>query len=197
MVWAYHVIFTLYGFWLPNDPRGSWSDWIRSWELLRYGGPTKTNARYSVAKREHDHQKRVQAKRALQYPPVILNGLQARAVARGFARACAEAAYMIRACAIMPDHVHLVVTRHNRFVEQVVGHFKARATQHLKTENLHPFTSLVEGDDLPSPWAQGTGWVVYLDSREDIDRSIQYVENNPIREGLRPQNWRFVSRSAV
>ena len=26
---AYHVIITNYGFWLPNDPRGSWSDLVR------------------------------------------------------------------------------------------------------------------------------------------------------------------------
>jgi len=41
MVRAYHVIFCAYGFWLPNDPRGSWSDFVRSWELLRFGKATK------------------------------------------------------------------------------------------------------------------------------------------------------------
>src|SRR5262245_43920316 len=29
MVAAYHLIWTLYGWWLPNDPRGSSSDTIR------------------------------------------------------------------------------------------------------------------------------------------------------------------------
>ena len=29
MVLAYHLIFTLYGWWLPNDPRGSSSHTIR------------------------------------------------------------------------------------------------------------------------------------------------------------------------
>ena len=37
MVRAYHAIFTTYGFWLPNDPRGSWSDFVRSWELFKHG----------------------------------------------------------------------------------------------------------------------------------------------------------------
>ena len=37
MVRAYHAVFTAYGFWLPNDPRGSWSDFVRSWELFRAG----------------------------------------------------------------------------------------------------------------------------------------------------------------
>src|SRR5438034_5148372 len=38
MVLASHGIFTAYGFWLPNDPRGSWSDFVRSWELFLAGG---------------------------------------------------------------------------------------------------------------------------------------------------------------
>jgi hypothetical protein len=36
MVIASHVIVGMYGFWLPNDERGSWSDFIGSWELLRF-----------------------------------------------------------------------------------------------------------------------------------------------------------------
>ena len=41
MVYASHVIFCAYGFWLPNDPRGSWSDFVGSWELLRFGRATQ------------------------------------------------------------------------------------------------------------------------------------------------------------
>ena len=53
-VLAYHLVFTSYGFWLPNDPRGSWSDFVRSWELYWYGGATKVTTRASLARREHD-----------------------------------------------------------------------------------------------------------------------------------------------
>lgn len=37
MIHAYHFILSAYGFWLPNDPRGSWSDFVGAWELFRYG----------------------------------------------------------------------------------------------------------------------------------------------------------------
>ena len=37
MIVGYHVIFGVYGFWLPNDPRGSWSEFVASWELARFG----------------------------------------------------------------------------------------------------------------------------------------------------------------
>ena len=41
MVHGYHVIVCAYGFWLPNDPRGSWSDFVGKWELVRFGKATK------------------------------------------------------------------------------------------------------------------------------------------------------------
>ena len=31
MILGFHVVFGAYGFWLPNDPRGSWSDFVGSW----------------------------------------------------------------------------------------------------------------------------------------------------------------------
>lgn len=35
MVLASHVILGAYGFWLPNDPRGSWSTFVGAWDLYR------------------------------------------------------------------------------------------------------------------------------------------------------------------
>ncbi len=46
MALAYHVIFGTYGFWLPNDPRGSWSTFVGSWELYRFGKATKVTDRH-------------------------------------------------------------------------------------------------------------------------------------------------------
>src|SRR5688500_7985994 len=85
MVIAYHVIFGTYGFWLPNDPRGSWSDFVASWELLRFGKAITVDSRRSRAHRPHDVTARLEAKEHLKYPPVTFDGIQARAVARGFA----------------------------------------------------------------------------------------------------------------
>ena len=69
MVVGYHLIITAYGFWLPNDPRGSWSDFVGAWELLRFGPATKTDSRQSVASRPHDHQRRLEAKRVAEVLP--------------------------------------------------------------------------------------------------------------------------------
>jgi hypothetical protein len=50
MVLAYHCTFTAYGFWLSNDSRGSWSDFVRSFDLYLTGAATKTVETHSRAK---------------------------------------------------------------------------------------------------------------------------------------------------
>ena len=108
-VLAFHLVFGAYGFWLPNDPRGSWSRYVGSRELHKFGDATKTTVSRSVAHARHDHEQRLAAKRALKFPPVQLTGIQARAVARSIESAANESQYVVHACAAMPDHVHLVL----------------------------------------------------------------------------------------
>jgi REP element-mobilizing transposase RayT len=193
VILAYHVIITPYGFWLPNDPRGSWSDFVRVWELYWYGGPTKVSTRRSLAGDPHDRALRRVQKNALRYKPVVFTGWQARAVAKGFARAARESGYVIYACAIMPSHVHMVLGRHENPVEQRIGHLKARATQQLIEEGLHPFADEPRGADgkLPPIWAR-RAWKVFLDCDEDVFRAIEYVNENPVKEGKPRQTWSFV-----
>ena len=138
-VLAYHLILTNYGFWLPNDPRGSWSGFVRAWELQRFGPATKTRERRSHAHDQHDIRLRLEAKKHLARPQVHLAGVQARAVARGFAKFVERSGIEIWACAILPEHTHLVVKRHQYSVEEIARHLKADATTQLKREGLHPF----------------------------------------------------------
>ncbi len=121
---AAHIIFTAYGFWLPNDPRGSWSEWVASWELLKYGRATKVDHGRSVARVKHDADLRRAAKQSLKYSPVLFTGLQARSIARGFSRAIDEGDYPVHACSILPDHVHLVIGDHERRFQQITSHLR-------------------------------------------------------------------------
>ena len=106
---AYHSVFSMYGFWLPNDPRGSGSDYVASWELFRYGPATKTHTRRSVAGCPLPPNWQREARSALHYPPVVITGRQALAIGQGFATAIAEGPYRVYACAILPEHVHLLI----------------------------------------------------------------------------------------
>jgi REP element-mobilizing transposase RayT len=194
MVLGSHVIFGAYGFWLPNDPRGSWSDFVGSWELFRYGPATKTDERRSVARTDHDAVSRLAAKQVLKRRPVQFHGVQARSVAQGFAEYARRSKLIVWACAILPDHVHLVLGRHRLDVEKLVIQLKGDASQQLETDGIHPFGR--RNGKLQKCFAVGE-WKVFLDSDDDIRRAIQYVECNPIKEGPCAQRWQFVSPYVV
>jgi len=68
---------------------------------------------------------------------------------------------------------------------------KGAATRALLDDGNHPFGHLQEKERTPKCFARGE-WKVFLDTEEDIDRSIPYVEENPLKEGLPRQAWDFV-----
>ena len=185
MAIAHHVTFGAYGFWLPNDPRGSWSDHVFAPRLRSFGPATKVHTRRSVARVTHDDRQRMAAKEALKYPAVVFNDAQIEAIARGFAAAVEETGLRVFACAVMPDHVHFVYAAHERNNAALVGHLKSRATKRLNQQCLHPL------DGAATPWAEGH-WEVYLDTPEEVADAIDYVNRNPIRAGKAPQSWPFV-----
>ena len=192
MVIAYFTTFTVYGFWLPNDPRGSGSVYVGSRALYEFGSATKVHTRRSVARQWCDPVIRREAKAALKYPPVELTGLQALHVARGFAEVLAKARCTAYACAMLPDHVHLVVSRPPYSIEQLVTRLKDGATSALVERGLHPFEDypLVRGR-LPKMWGRGK-WNIYLDNEDQVWDRINYVEKNPVKQGLPAQKWSFV-----
>jgi len=100
--------------------------------------------------------------------------------------------YPIHACAIMPDHAHLIVGRHRLTIEKTCDQLKARATMKLSKAGLHPFADQpYAGGRLPTPWAR-KGWWVFIDDEQHLRAAIAYVEKNPMKSGLKPQHWSFV-----
>lgn len=186
---AYHLILTAYGFWLPNDPRGSWSDFVRAWELTRFGDATKVSTRRSLAKAPHSREQRLEAKQALVRDAVSFSGRQAVAIADGFRKWNELSGGKIFACSILPEHVHLVIARHRFEIERVANRMKGEATKSLVRAGLHPFQDDFYRDGTrPTPWTR-KWWKVYLTTDEDILRAIKYVERNPVKEGKRRQKW--------
>ncbi len=191
MVHGYHVIFGAYGFWLPNDPRGSWSDFVGKWELVRFGRSTKSLQRHELTPAEE--QQRQEARRSLKYPPVTFSGLQARGVGQAFASLCRERGYTIWAASILPEHTHLVIARHTYKVEAIVNLLKGEATRQLLADNLHPMAKHAHlGQRPPKMWARGL-WKVYLDDEEALEDAIRYVEENPVKEGKPSQKWSCIT----
>jgi REP element-mobilizing transposase RayT len=191
---AFHGIITAYGFWLPIDPRGSWSDFVAAWEHYRAGGKaTKSSTTRSVAHATHDRRQRLAVKVVLLRQPVSFTGVQAREIARGFARAVHRSSHKILACAVLPEHVHVVIAASRLKPSKILGHLKREAGLGLKVAGMHPFQEEFECTGrLPTCWAEG-GWKVFLDTAEDVCRAIRYVEENPLKEGKPYQRWSFVT----
>jgi REP element-mobilizing transposase RayT len=189
---GFHLIITAYGFWLPNDPRGSWSDFVRAWGLLRFGRATKVTTRRSLASEPHDRELRSEAKEALLRPPVEFTGFQAREVAQGFGEYATRNNVSVLACSILPAHVHMVLGSDERDIHQVSRLFKGAATSALSDAGLHPFTDMpTRSGAIPTPWTRHE-WVCYLYCPDDVRHPIAYVEENPVKEGKRAQTWSFV-----
>jgi REP element-mobilizing transposase RayT len=192
MILASHVVFGAHGFWLPNDPRGSWSEDAWAEGLKAFGRATKTDERRSLAWREHDRNARFAAKRALTFPAVRFDDRRIRAIGAGFGDFVTRNGIIVHACAIMRDHVHLVIARHRHPIEQIVTLLKGAATRALLDHKIHPFAShTVRRTRIPPIWSRGR-WKAFLSSEADIVRAIRYVHDNPVKAGLPAQEWAFV-----
>jgi len=185
MVAGFHIICTNYGFWLPNDQRGSGSDFVRSPALDKFGPANPVSSRRSVADRPFDFQIREMARASLRYPPVTWTGRQALCIARAFKEEVARYGGLIWACSILPDHFHVVTAPHHYDIRRFAARLKGAATKRLRHENLYP-------GEVPSPWGR-LPWIIYLWTERDVRRTIRYVEENPIRAGLKRQRWSFVT----
>ena len=193
MVHGYHVTLRMHGFWLPNDPRGSWSQFVGSWELLRFGETTRDlHQRRLDQLSPYELALRNEARMALKYRAVSLTGLQARAIGRGFARHVRKSGHTVWACSILAENAHVVIARHRYKVEQMANLLKGAATKQLIVEDIHPLSDVACDSNVPTVWAAGE-WKSFLDSAQAIENAIGYVIENPLKEEKPRQKWNFVS----
>lgn len=177
MILAYHAIWTTYGTWLPNDPRGSYSEKIYNAELANLG-----RIQYGRQDPQPDRNELRRFWTAaipnLKHPPFFLNNQTRGHVASAFRDVVRRFALHVYACAIMNDHIHIIIARESHRIEYLVGQLKAAGTRALNHQK--------------TPWARDC-WKVFLNSESAIATAAQYVEQNPIRAGLTPQCWDFVT----
>jgi len=188
---ACHAIFCAYGFWLPNDPRGSWSNFVGSWELLKFGAATHVRTKRSTAHDPHDQALRMAAKKALKYPPVHFDGHQAVQIAAAIAQVCNNFKVSVLALSILPEHIHLVLGPTTYRIRFLVNQMKGKATRRFIDQGMHPLANVVSSGDLPTPWARNC-WNNLLGSRDAVWDAIRYVRYNPPKEGKPEQHWKFV-----
>jgi hypothetical protein len=191
---GFHVIGCTYGFWLPNDERGSGSDFVRSDALTKFGPANPVNHRRSVARKPYDIEIRKLARSALKYPPVLFNDVQIAAILRGVAKEIEHhRAAPIHAFAQLPNHFHFVCGICRYDIRRFEGRLKNAATKQLLDERLHPLQKFADRNgNVPSPWS-AKPWVVYLFDEGDVIRSIDYTNDNLKRARSRDQNHSFIT----
>ena len=79
--------------------------------------------------------------------------------------------------------MHLVIRKHRDLAEQMIKKLQWASAERVRRPGLRQ-------DDHPV-WG-GPGWKVFVDSTQDIWRTIPYVENNPIKRRLPRQTFPFV-----
>ncbi len=182
IVIAYHLVWTAYGWWLPNDPRGSTSkaiccDVLKDLGELHYGRkrvqPASRDIRSFYALAEG----------RLKHPLGTFDLSCIEVIGSAFSETVAEHRYTCIAAAIMPDHVHLLICKHKHTAEQMIRNFQDQSRSRLRNSGLFPADHPVWG---------GPGWKVFLDYPDDIRRTNGYVQDNPVKARRPAQAWGFV-----
>ncbi len=70
MIHGYHMVLCTYGFWLPNDVRGSMSQKVYSPRLSALGPAVRTMERESIASKDLCQWKE-KSNEKLKYPPLL------------------------------------------------------------------------------------------------------------------------------
>jgi REP element-mobilizing transposase RayT len=183
-VLAHHLIWTGYGHWLPNDPRGSGSCGVANDELadlgeIHYGRKVVQPSRAAV------RQFYERADERLAHPRILFDDAQIETISLAFSGTVQRRHYTCYACAVLPDHVHLVIRAHRDKAETMICELQRSSRLALYDAGTVAFDHPV--------WTE-RGWKVFLYTPDEIRTRIQYVEQNPIKDGRPAQHWPFVTK---
>ncbi len=179
---AHHLVFMGYGHWFPNDIRGSGSDEIRK-ELLRELGEIHHGRKPIQPSRSELRAFHRAGEQMLEQPVLWFDEDSRDAIASGFERASVEQGYRIVACAVLRNHAYLVVQRHKHAHDVIWRTFAEYAKQSLASLRSIPEGHRVWGS---RPYSK------FLYTPDDVRGRIDYVNDNPEKEGLAAQRWGFV-----
>src|SRR5262245_12904519 len=183
IVIAYHLIWTAYGWWLPNDPRGSTSELVRT-DVLAELGELHFGRKAVQPSREVVREFYVEAAARLRYSLLTFDEPARVEIAAAFAEVIEREKYTCYACAVMPDHVHILIRKHKHRAEDMAENLKHHSRLRLSETNHR--------DPEHPTWTAGSVWKVFLDTPHEIRRTIRYIEQNPIKIRLPKQEWPFV-----
>jgi hypothetical protein len=116
---AYHLIWTNYGTWLPNDLRGSGSRSVYT-PILAELGEAHFGRKVLQPARSKVRAFYEEAEPLLQFPVLRWNAEQLNEIGDAFSETIRSHQYTCYACAILADHVHVVIRKHKHDAETMI-----------------------------------------------------------------------------
>lgn len=183
-VLAHHLIWTLYGHWLPNDPRGSGSCSFIDDKLAPLGDihhgrkPLSEHPSRSELRNFQRH-----AEPLLTHRRFWIDPTHRKIMADSLKEAIGRHTYPVWGCAILSNHMHMVIHRHRDDAMTMWLNIADRLRM-----DLQQVSEIGAGHPV---WADRP-YKVFLFSPEDTRIRIRYVVKNPEKKGLPPQSYGFV-----
>lgn len=123
-----------YGRWMPNDSRGSHSNWVWNKSIFIAG------SRIIGEKTGHFDESQFNRQiEKLKHKPVTWDKNQILCIAKAIEIVFAELDAPVYACAILPDHAHILSGWHRPEIHKVVAVVKETATAFVIENGLHPY----------------------------------------------------------
>ena len=180
---AHHLIFTGYGHWLPNDPRGSGSVDVRKDELRPLGPAHLGRKREQPPKHELRRFYR-DAEPRLEHAVLWFDTAKRQALGDAFGASVERYGYTCYACAVLRNHAHLLIRVHRDDAaimwRNLANDTRSRLRGSLDVPDAYPF------------WADRP-YKVFCYTPPDVWSRVRYIEDNPAKDHLPRQTWPFVT----
>ena len=168
MVIAHHLMFTGYGHWLPNDPRGSLSLKTYSPRLAELAETHfgRKNPQPSIAELKAFYSR---AEDLLAFPVLWFEEAHRVAIVEAIGDVVKRDRLTCWACAVLPNHFHILIRRHRMRGDEMHGRITSACVEALRSAHLVP-----DGH----PVLSERGCDVFKDDIRSIQVCVEYINSN-------------------
>lgn len=191
MIIAHHLILTGYGHWLPNDPRGSMSERVHT-EGVAELGEHHYGRRKEQPSREELRGFHRRAEEELAHAVLWWDNAERQALVEAFGEAIVGEKLTCYACAVLSNHVHLLIRKHRLNADQLIGLLKDAGRSAIQGKRLSP-----DGH----PVFSADSCHVFKSDPQSVRVCVHYIERNYAKHHLAPpmpcdfvvpyDNWPF------
>ena len=182
MVIAHHLILTGYGHWLANDPRGSYSHETFPPELRKLAA-THFGRRTDQPTRQELRAFYRKARRYLAHDTVWFEDAQRTALVRAFGELLRMEGQTCYACAVLSNHVHILLRKHRLKGERMLSVLKEARCAALHASDLAP---------ADHPVFNAGSCDLYKSDPHSVRTCVRYIESHYRKHRLRPIPCDFV-----